>query len=193
VGDVAHASSGPGCGDPGFQSALGGRDQGHALGRLRAAHDEADRRVRGDSPEGDGEVEGEQVTVSERVVVRESVQDGVVDGGADVVPEGAAAERGGVVDVAGLRPGVLDHGPHPPVDLEKVGADLAAVLHAVQDVGDESAAEACSRDLRGGQDLDHGVRCHFPASVVPESLASPVVPALTCSVKDTMRPSGPRT
>ncbi|CAM5732278.1 hypothetical protein SANTM175S_01762 [Streptomyces antimycoticus] len=87
MGDVADASAGPGGGDPRGQCAFGRIDHRDALRGLRVAHDEADGGVRGDSGFGDGEVECQQIAVGKGVVVRPSVEHGVVDGRADVVAE----------------------------------------------------------------------------------------------------------
>ena len=47
------------------------------------------------------------------------------------MPERPATERGLVVDVAGLGPGLADHGLHPPVDLQEVGAHHRTPLHGL--------------------------------------------------------------
>src|SRR5690606_8095894 len=78
-----------------------------------------------------------------------------VDGRADVVAEGAAAEGWRVVDVAGLGTRAENHLLGPVVDLKQVGADTGTALDGVQDVGDERATRARLRDLGRGEDLDH--------------------------------------
>ena len=95
---------GPAAAIPAAQRALGRVDHRDALRGPRVAHDEADGGVGDDPAQGDGEVEGQQVAVGERVVVRQSVQHGVVDGRADVVAERPASEGRRVVDVAGHAP-----------------------------------------------------------------------------------------
>ena len=140
---------------PARQRALGRVDHRDALRGLRVAHDEADGGVGGDSALGDGEVERQQVAVGERVVVRQPVQHGVVDGRADVVAERPAPERRRVVDVAGQRAGLDDHGLGPPVDVQEVRADRAAALQRLQDVGDQGAGLPRSGQFAGVQDLDH--------------------------------------
>src|SRR5690606_17953971 len=91
----------------------------------------------------------------EGVVVRHPVQHRVVDGRADVVAEGSAAEGWRVVDVAGLGARAENHLLGPAVDLEQVGADAGAALDGVQDLGDERATRARLRDLGWGENLDH--------------------------------------
>ena len=102
-----------------------------------------------------GEVERQQVAVGQRVVVRQPVKDGVVDGGADVVAERSTPERGRVVDVAGPRSSPDDHGLRPPVDVQEARADRATALQGLQDVGDQGARLSGSGQLGGVQDLDH--------------------------------------
>ena len=155
MGEVADASAGAGRGDPGGQGALGGADHRDALRRPRVAYDEADGGVGDDPVLGDGEVERQQIAVGERVVVRQPVQHGVVDRGADVVAERAAPEGRLVVDVAGHRSGLDDHGLGPAVDVEQVGADAAATPQRLEDVGDQRACLLRSVELGAAEDLDH--------------------------------------
>src|SRR5258705_12836806 len=78
MGDVTDASSGAGRGYPCAQRALGRVDHRNALRRLYVAHNEADGGVSDNSAFGDSEVERQQVAVAKRVVVRQSVEHGVV-------------------------------------------------------------------------------------------------------------------
>jgi hypothetical protein len=103
----------------------------------------------------DGEVEREQVPVRQHPVVRHAVQDRVVHGGADVVAERTASERGRVVDVAGRGAGGGDHLGGPPVQVEQVRADGRTAPQGLQDVGDQGAGSACPGELGRGEDLDH--------------------------------------
>jgi hypothetical protein len=107
--------------------------------------------------EGDGQVEGQQVTVGECVVVGESVKYSVINGRADVVTERTAPEGGRVVDVAGLSPSLEDHRFRPAVDVQKVCADRAASFQGVQDVADQCTGLLCSGQFGGVEDLDHAL------------------------------------
>ena len=149
------------------------------LDRLRGpalADDEADRGVRGDAVEANGEVEGQQVAVGKPLVARTAVEDGVVDRGAHVVAERAAPEGRGVVDVAGLRTGGRDHLGGPAVEVEQVGADLAAGAQRLEDVGHERTRAAGPVDLDWSEDLDHR-RPHRTQrfAVVPAQRSSSVI------------------
>src|SRR6478735_8387397 len=65
------------------------------------------------------------------------------------------AEGRCVVDVAGLGPGLLDHLPGPPVDLEQARPDHAAAPQRLQGVRDDGTRLAGPVQLGRGQDLDH--------------------------------------
>ena len=164
---------GPAAAMPAASARCGGLDQLDAPGRAALPHHEADRGVGGDAVEAHREVEGQQVAVGEPLVARTAVQHGVVDRRADVVAEGAATEGRGVVDVAGLGAGLADHLGGPAVEVEQVGADLAARAQGLEDVGDEGAGPAGAVDLGGGEDLDHrasiisGPASHSASRVAP--------------------------
>src|SRR5690606_28271091 len=101
------------------------------------------------------EVEAEQVPVAQPVVVRQSVQDRVVDGGAQHLPEGAAAEGRVVVHIAGGRAGLLDAAGGQRVQIEQVDADVGGPRELGQRPGDEAAGGPHPLDLGGGVQLDH--------------------------------------
>ena len=155
VGEVADAGLRTGDRDRGVEGALGRLDEGQARRRLRVAHDEADGRVGDNAVQGHGEVEGEQVAVGEGVVVRQTVEHGVVDRGADVVAERPTAEGRCVVDVARLGSGGDDHAARPLVDLEEVGADPTATGQRLEDLGHQGPGLPRPGDLAGVEDLDH--------------------------------------
>jgi DNA-binding XRE family transcriptional regulator len=157
VGDVPQADSGPRDVDRGGQGTLGGVDHGHVLVAARpVAHHEADGGVGRDAVQDHRQVQGQQVALDEVLVVRQPVQDGVVDGGADVVAEGAVPEGRCVVHVAGGRARVLDHLAGPAIDLEQVRPRNGPAPHGVQDGADQRTGDAGAAHLGRGEDLDHG-------------------------------------
>ena len=85
----------------------------------------------------------------------EPVQHGVVDAGAEHLPERRGAERRVVVDVAGLGAALLDHLVRERVEVEQVDADVGGVAQRDEDLGDEPAGRSHRLDLRGRAELDH--------------------------------------
>ena len=83
----------------------GGVDQVE-VALVRRTDDQAERRVGDPAVDGRREVEAEQVTVAQGVVVRQAVQHRVVDRGAQHLAERHRPERRVVVDVAGLGAGL---------------------------------------------------------------------------------------
>src|SRR5690606_33747310 len=84
-----------------------------------------------------------------------AVQHGVVDGGADVVPERPTPERRRIVDITRGRPRRVDHLPRPLVNLEQVRPDPAAGLEALENVADDAAGDPRPVQLARSEDLDH--------------------------------------
>jgi DNA-binding XRE family transcriptional regulator len=100
-----------------------------------------------------------------------SPEHGVVDGRADVVAEWPASEGWLVVDVAGQRSGLGDHGLGPPVDVLEVGAYCAAALQRLQDLGDQGSCVLGSAQFSGAQDFDQvAPETALDAHVSPETL-----------------------
>ena len=114
------------------------------------------------------------------------MEHGVVDGRADVVAERPAAEGWLVVDVAGQRSRLDDHGLGPLVDVQEVGADGAAALQRLQDVGDQGTCLLRSGQPGGVEDLDHAVpfsRCRQLSRSFSTTAAIADVPGLPTSLK----------
>jgi hypothetical protein len=121
----------------------------------RRPDDERDGRVGDPAVDGDGEVQRHEVAVAQRVVVRQTVQDGVVDRRADHLSERARAERRVVVDVARLGAGPPDQVVRTAIDGQQIGADLRLVPQRRQSLCDESPRGTHRLDLGGSAQLDH--------------------------------------
>ena len=146
-----------GTGGPDARSERPGRgvDEGQVL-VTRGPDDDAQRGVRDPPVDGAGEVEAQQVAVAEHVVVRQAVEHCVVDRGAQHLAEGARAEARVVVDVAGLRPAVLDHLVGQGVEVEQVHPHVRGLGEPGEDLGDEAHGGTHLLDLGGRAQLDHG-------------------------------------
>ena len=134
------------------------------------ADDHADRRVGDPSVDRAGEVETEQVAVAQHVVVRQPVQDSVVDRGAQHLPERHRAERGVVVDVAGLRPALTDHVVRESVELEQVHAHVGHLGQPGEHLGHEASRRSHLLDLGRGTELDHEGEPTFDARGNPDGV-----------------------
>src|SRR4051812_11554700 len=153
-GDVAEAPTGLRGGDRGLEGLLAGADQLPVLLPGRADDDGAGG-VGDPAVDGDGEVHRQDVAVAQHVVVRQAVQDGVVDRQADDVAEGPAAEGGGVVPVARLGAALPDELTGVELEVEEVDPDGRPLPHGLQDVGDEASGRVHPFDLGRGLQLDH--------------------------------------
>ena len=118
--DVAEPVAGLRCCDAGLKRAAGGRDQASLL--ARRPDDDAERGVGDPAIDTRREVDADEVAVLQHVVVGETVQDRVVDRGAQDLAKRRGAERRVVVDVAGLGAALADHLVGELVELEQVDA-----------------------------------------------------------------------
>src|SRR6185312_8550265 len=153
-GDVAEATTRLGGGDAGLQRDLGGLDQ-LQVGRVGGADDDGERGVGDPAVDADRHVDAEQVTVAQDVVVRQAVQHRVVDRQAQHVAERAAAERGGVVPVAGLGAAFPDPAAGVVFDVHQVDADRGDPAQFGEQLADEVSGHRHPLDLLGGLELDH--------------------------------------
>ena len=152
--DIAEAVAGLGRIDSGFEAGPGGVDE--ALIVFAAVADDGGAGGVGDpAVDGYGEVEGEEVAVLHHVIVRFAVEDAVVDGQADDVPERAGAEGRGVVPVAGLRTGVVDELPSGLLQVHDVHARFCDRGQLGQGLRDETAGHRHLVDLGGRLQLNH--------------------------------------
>ena len=146
--DVAHPIPGPRRVDPGDQGALGAVDDVEVFLAGGADHDRQGR-VRYPPFQCDREVDREQITVPQRVVVREAVQHGVVHAGAQHLAERAGAEAGVVVDVARLGARLPDHPVRECVEFEQVHSDVGGIFQRGQHRRHELPGGAHLVDLSG--------------------------------------------
>src|SRR3546814_6652328 len=78
----------------------------------------------------------------------EPVQHRIIDRRAQHLPEGRGTERRVIVDVAGLRPTILDHLVRQLVELEQVDAHGGRLAERGEDLTDEPPGWAHFLDLR---------------------------------------------
>jgi hypothetical protein len=119
------------------------------------ADDHRDRRVGHPAVDSHGEIHAQDVAVTQPVVVRQPVQDRVVDGQADDVAERAAAEGRRVVPVAGLGPALVDAAADMVLQVEEVDTHVRETLELCQYLGHELTRDVHLLDLGGRLQLDH--------------------------------------
>src|SRR5699024_3565590 len=111
-----------------------------------------------------GKVHREQIPVLEPITVRQTVQHGIVDRGAQHLPERARPEGGVVVDVAGRRTGFADHPVCQGVQFEQAHSYVGGVVERSQDTRDEFAGRAHLLDLGGSFEFDHASTLMRPSA-----------------------------
>jgi len=152
--NVTETVARPRGGDGGFEGFLAGSDElDVVLGR--GADDDGECGVGHPAVDAQGEVHAQDIAVAQGVVVRESVQDRVVDRKADDVAERAAAEGRGVVPVAGVGTAFFEHVAGVVFQVEQVDPYFGAPGQLGQHVGDELSGDVHSLDLTGGLELNH--------------------------------------
>ena len=114
-------------------------------------------RVRDPAVDRDREVQGQDVAVAQRVLVRQAVQDGVVHRQADDVAERAAAEGRRVVPVARHRAALLDAAAGALLQVHQVHAGARQLGELGQGLAHEPAGDRHLVDLLRRLQLDHRV------------------------------------
>ena len=180
VGDVAETVAGLGHVDGGGERFLSALDDAQVFGVRVFADHEADGGIGHPAVHGDGEIEGDEVAVLQAVIVRHTVQHGVVDGGADVVGERAGAEVRSVVNIAGFGAlAVHDLLVDELVDFEQIGAHLGGLLQFLQNAADETAGRLHLLDFTRGLQFDHEVLSTLLRLVLNSRPARGQPPAIT--------------